>query len=172
MTPLLKPAVLFFILLNAYMNPAFSQFDSSARLHSAMKSYLRDTQIVSRYYRMYEQFFSFQWDLLLNPVYITQISSKFKLNGRRLDITPTPRFYALLPGQNALLGNTITDEAGCYYLSFRMPLLENSNIGFLHHTRLIVGITHDKLQTGSSEVYYKYSNGGTEAIIMFDKNIS
>jgi hypothetical protein len=51
-------------------------------------------------------------------------------------------------------------------------LLENSNIGLLHHTRLIIGITHDKLQTGSSDVYYKYSNGGTEATVLLDKNIS
>ncbi|MES1159571.1 MAG: hypothetical protein ABUM51_02345 [Bacteroidota bacterium] len=123
-------------------------------------------------HRLDQQFIYGQWDLLMNPIYITQISGKYKLNGKPLNITPRPQFYSLMPGQNGLLGSTITDEAGCYYFSFRMPWFEKSSIGFLHNTRLIFGFTHDKLQTGSDEVYYKYTDGGTEATLMLDKNLT
>jgi hypothetical protein len=112
-----------------------------------------------------------QWDVLMNPIYITQIYKEaYKLNGQPVEAVPKPQFYALVPGQNPLLGNAITDEAGNYYVSFRICAFDHSS-GFFHNMRLILGATHDKLQTGSDTVYYKYTNGGTEATVMLEKNL-
>ncbi|HXB34177.1 MAG TPA: hypothetical protein VNV35_12175 [Puia sp.] len=123
-------------------------------------------------HRLDQQLVYVQWDILMNPIYFTQITGNYRLNGQPQNITPRPKFYALLPGQSALLGSAITDEAGCYYASFRICAFDHSHLKFFQNMRLIVGATHDKLQTGSNTVYYKYTNGGTEATALLEKNLS
>lgn len=110
--------------------------------------------------------------LLMNPIYATQITSRYKLNGVPKNIQPRPKFYALVPGQNAFLGSAFTDEANNYYASFRMPWFERSRMALLHNVRLIFGFTHDKLQTNSDEEYYKYGDGGTQVTLMLEKNLT
>jgi hypothetical protein len=158
--------------LNAGTICAQQQDTLPAALHAEAMFSAESPNYTPPGHRLDEQFFYGHWDLLMSPIYITQISRTYKLNGVPLNITPRPQFYSLLPGQNGLIGSTITDEAGCYYFSFRMPAFEKSRISFLHDTRLIIGITHDKLQTGSNEVYYKYTDGGTELTMMLDKNLT
>ena len=38
--------------------------------------------------------------------------------------------------------------------------------------RLIFGITHDKLETSSPDVFYKFPSGGTQLTFLLDKNLN
>lgn len=115
-------------------------------------------------------------NLLLNPVYVVQVSSKFRLNGHRLPIPVAyrPKFYSTQPWQKAFSSvEEIQDQANSAYGSIYMTFLENSAIPFLHHIRLVIGATHEKMQGDSSaEVEYGYKNGGTEATVMLEKNVA
>jgi hypothetical protein len=118
----------------------------------------------------------FEVNLLLNPVYIAQVSSKFRLNGHRLPIPQAyrPKFYSTQPWQNAFSSvDEIADQANSAYASIYMTFLENSAIPLLHHIRLVVGATHEKMESDSNQVvYYGYKDGGTEATVMLEKNIA
>lgn len=113
----------------------------------------------------------FEVDLLLNPIYISQLSSKYSLNGHRLSVRPGPRFYGVLPTQIAFsdFGET-ADQSNAIYFHCG-PWFDKSALTFLHNTRFVFGVTHDKLETGSSSIYYKFPDGGTELTVMLDKNI-
>ena len=112
-------------------------------------------------------------DCLVNPIYISQFSGQYKLNGKKLHINPKPRFYAVQPGQVPFSSfNEILDQSNAGYLNIRLKRLERSRFSLLRNTRLIVGITHHKLQTGSDTVHYKYDDGGTELTFMLDKNLT
>ncbi|HEV2478599.1 MAG TPA: hypothetical protein VGS79_03000 [Puia sp.] len=134
----------------------------------------QDLNYVAPGHELSEQLFFFNWDILMNPIYFSQISGPFRLNGVAKDYSPRPKFYALVPGQNPLIGSAITDEAGCYYASWRICFFDHlSKKNFFHNMRLITGITHDKLEApASGTVFYKYTNGGTELTCMLDKNLS
>ena len=119
---------------------------------------------------------------MLNPVYIAQFSSKFRLNGHRLPILKAyrPKFYATQPFQSAFsnLGET-ADQANSLYGSFYLTFLENSAIPFFHHIRFVFGATHEKMEGDSSQpvntgkmVDYRYYDGGTEATFLLEKNIT
>lgn len=118
----------------------------------------------------------FEVNLLLNPVYVAQVSSKFRLNGHRLPIPQAyrPKFYSTQPWQKAFSSiEEIQDQANSAYASIRLAFLENSSIPFLHHIRLVVGATHEKMQGDSAAtVDYRYKDGGTEATVMLEKNIT
>ncbi len=118
----------------------------------------------------------FEVNLLLNPVYVAQFSSSFRLNGKPLPIPKAyqPRFYSTQPWQNAFSSvEEIADQANTLYGSFYLTFLENSAIPLLHHIRLVLGATHEKLETDSTAVVnYGYWNGGTEATLMLEKNIA
>lgn len=120
--------------------------------------------------------FYFEVNLLLNPVYVAQFSSKFRLNGRPLPIYKAyqPRFYSTQPWQNAFSSvEEIQDQANSLYGSFYLTFLENSAVPIFHHLRLVVGATHEKLQADSSSVVdYRYKDGGTEATVMLEKNVA
>ncbi|HTR28579.1 MAG TPA: hypothetical protein VMH27_04885 [Puia sp.] len=121
-------------------------------------------------------------ETLLNPIYITQHSSSYRLNHQILPIHPTPRFYALQTGQNAFLGSspfsilndlqTTFDQSNSYFGSVKLWFLDSSQCHLLRETRFIVGITHDKLQTSSPEVKFHYDNGGTELTFLLEKTLS
>jgi hypothetical protein len=134
----------------------------------------QDLNYIPPEHELHEQLFFFDWDILMNPIYITQISRPYRLDGVAKDYSPRPKFYALLPGQNPLIGSAITDEAGCYYASWRICFFDHlKKKNFFHNVRLITGITHDKLQApASGTAFYKYTNGGTELTCMLDKNLS
>jgi hypothetical protein len=53
-----------------------------------------------------------------------------------------------------------------------LTFLENSAIPLLHHIRLVVGATHEKMESDSGVVEYGYRNGATEATFMLEKNIA
>jgi hypothetical protein len=116
----------------------------------------------------------FEVNLLLNPVYVIQTSSKFRLNGHRLPIPKAyrPQFYSTQPWQNAFSSiGEIADQANSLYGSFRLAFLENKS-PFLHNIRLVVGATHEKMEADSpSVVDYRYKDGGTELTLMLEKNI-
>jgi hypothetical protein len=126
----------------------------------------------------------FEVDLLVNPVYIAQFNSKFRVNGQRLKIFKAyrPKFYGTQPFQKAFSSiGEIADQSNAAYASFYLTFLENSAIPFFHHIRLIAGALHEKLQTDSSNsingdtmnyVNYRYYDGGTEATFMLEKNIA
>jgi hypothetical protein len=118
----------------------------------------------------------FEVNLLLNPIYVAQVSSKFRLNGHRLPIPQAyrPKFYSTQPWQNAFSSiGEIADQANSAYGSFYLTFLENSAIPLFHHIRLVVGATHEKMESDSgSVVYYGYKDGGTEATVILEKNIA
>ncbi|HMH35133.1 MAG TPA: hypothetical protein VK543_18985 [Puia sp.] len=110
--------------------------------------------------------------LMLNPIYSFNLSSKYILNGHKLkNLNPTPTFYAVQPGKNPFSGlGEIADQANAFYISFRLPKWADS--GVFSKMNLFVGITHDKLQTISSNVIYHFRDGGTELTLGLDKNIT
>lgn len=117
----------------------------------------------------------FEVNLLLNPVYVIQVSSKFRLNGHRLPIPQTyrPKFYSTQPWQNAFSSvDEIADQANSLYGSFRLAFLEKKG-AFFHNIRLVIGATHEKMEADSGAVVdYRYKDGGTEATVMLEKNIA
>ena len=118
----------------------------------------------------------FEVNLLLNPIYVAQTSSKFRLNGHRLPIPIAyrPKFYSTQPWQKPFSSiEEIQDQANSAYASIYLTFLENSAIPLFHHIRLVVGATHEKMQGDSAAVVeYKYKDGGTEATVMLEKNIA
>jgi hypothetical protein len=118
----------------------------------------------------------FEVNLLLNPVYVIQASSKFRLNGHRLPFPKAyrPKFYSTQPWQNAFSSiGEIADQANSLYGSFYLAFLERSKTTFLHNIRLVVGATHEKMEADSPAVVdYRYKDGGTEATVMLEKNIA
>jgi len=121
-------------------------------------------------WRLSDQLVWIEVDAIMNPIYITQFSSHYTLNGRRLDVGLLPRFYAVTPAQLPF-GNLkdIFDQSNAAYANFRMLFLDRSPFCWFHNTRLVVGVTHDKLQTGSDSIHYKYDDGGTEFTVMLQK---
>jgi hypothetical protein len=114
-------------------------------------------------------------NLLLNPVYVAQFSSHFRLNGHPLNIPVAyrPKFYSTQPWQKAFSSvEEIQDQANSAYASIYLTFLENSAVPFLHHIRLVVGATHEKMQSDSAQVEYGYHDGGTEATFMLEKNVA
>jgi hypothetical protein len=131
------------------------------------------TQTLYQPYPLREQPFWFEVNGILNPVYITQFTGKYRLNGHALQISPGPQFYAVTPSQTPFKNfNETFDQSNSVYVSLYMTFLENSALTILHHIRLMIGVTHDKLETDSSTIQYKYENGGTELTVMLQKNIS
>jgi hypothetical protein len=119
--------------------------------------------------------FYFELNLLLNPIYVAQFSSHFRLNGHPLFIPKAyrPKFYSTQPWQNAFSSvEEIADQGNSLYGSFYLTFLENSAIPLLHHIRLVVGATHEKMESDSGVVEYGYRNGATEATFMLEKNIA
>jgi hypothetical protein len=119
--------------------------------------------------------FCLELNLILQPVYVFQrSSSEYRLNGQPLNIPKSflPRFYSTQPFQKAFssIGET-ADQANSLYGSFYLTFLENSAVPFLHHIRLVVGATHEKLEA-DSPVRYGYFDGGTEATFLLEKNIA
>jgi hypothetical protein len=121
-------------------------------------------------------------ETLLNPIYIFQHSSSYKLNNEIIPVTPTPRFYSLQTGQNAFLGSSpfsivsdlhqTFDQANSYFGSVKLWFWDSSDCHPLRDLRFVIGVTHDKLQTSSSAVKYRYDNGGTELTLMLEKCLS
>lgn len=114
-------------------------------------------------------------NLLLNPVYVWQFSGRYRLNGHKLDIPKVyaPRFYSTQPWQKAFSDvGEIADQANSAYGSIYLKFLEKSSHPFLHHIRLVIGATHEKLEADSGAVQYSYRDGGTEATIMLEKNVA
>jgi hypothetical protein len=135
-------------------------------------------QTVTQYqpYPLRQTPFYIELNLMLNPLYIAQTSSRFRLNGHRLPIPRAyrPKFYATQPFQSAFsdLGET-ADQANSIYGSVYLTFMENSAIPFFHHIRFVFGATHEKMEGDSSQlVDYRYFDGGTEATFMLEKNIS
>ena len=118
----------------------------------------------------------FEVNLLLNPVYIAQISSKYRLNGHRLPFAQAyrPKFYSTQPWQYAFSSvDEIADQANSLYGSFRLAFLERSKNNFVRNIRLVVGATHEKMEADSPAVVdYRYKDGGTEATVMLESNIA
>lgn len=118
---------------------------------------------------------SFELNLILQPVYLWQVSGNYRLNGQKLNIPKAyaPRFYSTQPFQKAFssIGET-ADQANSLYASFYLTFLENSAIPFFHHIRLVVGATHEKMEGDTTAVEYRYYDGGTEATVLLEKNFS
>src|SRR5580692_1862786 len=124
-------------------------------------------------YPLREQPFWFEVNGILNPLYITQFGGRYRLNGHLLQVSPQPQFYAITPSQKPFQNfNEIFDQSNSAYVSIYMTFLENSALTLFNHVRLMVGVTHDKLETSSSIVQYKYDNGGTEFTMMLQKNLT
>lgn len=125
--------------------------------------------------------FTVEGDALLNPIYVFQASSGYRLNKTPYPLTPVPKFYALQTGQNAFLGSTpfsiisdfnqIGDQANAGYVSIRLWFLDHTASSFFHDMRFKVGITHDKMQTNAPNVTYGYDDGGTEITFLLEKQV-
>ena len=125
----------------------------------------------SRPWLLSDQLLWIELDAIMNPIYVTQFSTHYKLNGQLLHVSILPRFYAVTPAQLPFGNlNEILDQSNAAYLNFRMLFLDHSPISWLHNTRLVIGATHDKLQTGSDSIHYKYDDGGTEFSVMLEKH--
>jgi len=75
-----------------------------------------------------------------------------------------PRFYSTQPWQKAFSDiGEIADQANSAYGSFYLGFFERSAVPFLHHIRLVVGATHEKIEADSGAIQYSYRDGGTEA---------
>lgn len=105
----------------------------------------------------------FEVNLILQPMYVLQRSSRYRLNGEKLKIPRSfePRFYSTQPFQKAFssFGET-ADQANSAYASFYLTFLENSAVPLLHHIRPVAGATHEKMEA-DSPVAYRYYDGGT-----------
>jgi hypothetical protein len=119
--------------------------------------------------------FSVELNLILQPVYVAQFSSHYRLNGKELNIPKVynPHFYSTQPFQTPFgsIGET-ADQANSLYGSFYLTFLEKSAIPLFHHVRFVFGATHEKLESDSAAVNYRYADGGTEATLMLEKNIA
>jgi hypothetical protein len=162
------------ILLSTFTNPVCAQTYSRATDYKTVNPFYDDT--------LTRPCCWVELDLLLNPIYISQFGGKFLLNGHRLFLGPTPRFYAVLPGTNPFTGRDpynpisniveIEDQSNAAYFDFTVGFLRKSKSTFLNHSRFMVGLTHDKLETGSDNIYYKFPSGGMELTALFDHNFA
>jgi hypothetical protein len=124
--------------------------------------------------------FTIEGDALLNPIYVFQASSGYRLNNTPYPLTPAPKFYALQTGQNAFLGSTpfsiisdfnqIGDQANAGYASIRLWFVHDTT-SFFYNMRFKAGITHDKMQTNAPNVTYGYDDGGTELTFLLEKQV-
>lgn len=170
----MRPCVpaLSIVLLSSYWNVVTAQAPANAPYYSEATGY---KTVNTEHYDsvLMNQHWWVELDLLLNPLYVSQFSSQYILNGQRLPAKPVPHFYALQPTQSLFSSiGEVLDQSNAIYVNFRAPWLERSKWAILHHTYIMVGITHDKLETGSQTVYYKYNDGGTELTLMLNKNIT
>src|ERR1700760_66647 len=125
---------------------------------------LNRTPTDSLLYPLRKNWISFEVNLILQPVYLFQFGGYYHLNGKKLNIPKSyaPHFYSPRPFQQAFssIGET-ADQANSAYASFYLPGFEKSSIPFLHHIRFVFGATHEKLDTDSTKVGYRYYDGGT-----------
>ena len=120
---------------------------------------------------------TFEWVSSLNPtdINIKSGSFGFKLNGKSLYLGTLPQFYLLQINQIPFLQNIknineLFDIPNAYFFTFRFPKLE-AKYKLFKDSKLIIGDTHDKIQTYSQSVQFHYPNGNFNLTILFDKNI-
>jgi hypothetical protein len=125
------------------------------------------------YDKLMNQHWWVEVDFLLNPIYIAQFESKYRLNGKPISLGPSPRFYGTLPSQVPFSDiNETADQSNAIYFNFPLPPFMRANSGLFHTMRFVLGVVHDKIQTSSAATFYKFKEGGTEVAFMLDKNVS
>ncbi len=87
----------------------------------------------------------FEFSAFLDPVYGMQQSSNYRLNGQNTNTPSTLGFYVTQPGKHILEHfQDLTDEANAYYFPI---IYKTQNFNHKGRWKLILGFTHDKLQT-------------------------
>ena len=126
------PAIIVFFIVSwlGYGTPAIGQHMTDS-LTPAHKISNKPDSIIYRGQVLWAEL-----DLMLNPIYISQFGSHYKLNGHRLSVNPTPKFYAVQPGQLPLSNlEEILDQSNAAYLFFRLDYLNKNSSEILHNLR-------------------------------------